>query len=48
MADVWQRVPEEQLEHGHTVQCSSCRRVILIARDQADAADGVALDLSTA
>ena len=54
MAAVWQLVPESELELGHTVQCLSCRRTLLVARDQAEfvAAGGVPvagpLDLQTA
>ena len=33
---VWHRVPESELEAGHTVQCLNCRCVFLVARDQAD------------
>jgi hypothetical protein len=38
-ASVWHLVPEPELEAGHTVQCLSCRRVFLVARDQAESVD---------
>ena len=31
----WWIVPEVELEVGHTVQCTSCNRVFLVARDEA-------------
>ena len=29
-------IAEQELELGHTVQCLNCRRVFLVARDQAE------------
>jgi hypothetical protein len=37
--EVWHLVPEAELELGHTVQCLSCKRVFLVARDQAESID---------
>ena len=32
---------ESELELGHTVQCLACRRVFLVARDQAETPDNL-------
>lgn len=40
-AKVWYKVPKNELELGHTAQCLSCRRVFLIARDQAECVGGL-------
>ena len=43
-AAVWHLVPEQELDLGHTVQCLECRRVFLVARDQAESADNLFID----
>jgi len=41
MPEAWHLVPETELELGHTVQCQQCRRVFLVARDQAETVESL-------